>query len=170
MNVYLVKMTRSLMHEFFRSFTYDPEAIADTDQTQVYHYSKETVEKLYDKHTAQGKIHFAIMLNDQIIGDIYLKHIDSVTESCEMGIHIMNDEYKGKGYGTQAERLILSYAFKKLNMQTVYADTLIKNKRSAHVLEKVGFIEISRNNNTIHFVHQKCRWNAADSFDTLIIS
>jgi len=66
------------------------------------------------------------MLNEVIIGDIYLKHIDPLEQSCEMGIHIANDKRKDKSYGTQAERILLAYAFNKLNMKAVCADTLIK--------------------------------------------
>lgn len=170
MRLYLVKMTRSLMHEFYKSFSYDPETIADTEQTPVYQYNKEAVNKFYDKHITQGKIHFAIMHDDEIIGDIYLKHLDPELESCDIGIHIVNDQYKGKGYGTQAEKILLSYLFNKLKMKTVYAETLIKNKRSTYVLKKVGFIEVSRNDNMIRFACQKCQWNAEETLDTLIIT
>lgn len=170
MSLYLVKMTRSLMHEFYKSFSYDPETIADTKQTPVYKYNKEVVNKHYDKHTAQGKIHFAIMLDDKIIGDIYLKHLDPELESCDIGVHIVNDQYKGKGYGTQAEKILLSYIFNKLKMKTVYAETLIKNERSAHVLKKVGFIEVSRNDNMIRFTCQKCQWNDEGNLDKFIIT
>ena len=40
--------------------------------------------------------------------------------------------------GTEAERQALCYAFDELGMQTVYADAVLKNVRSQHVLEKVG--------------------------------
>ena len=56
-----------------------------------------------------------------------------------MGIHLQNDAVKGKGYGTQAERLILRYAFEELGMVAVNAKAVLMNTRSQHVLEKVGF-------------------------------
>ena len=170
MILYLAKMTRSLMHEFFKSFANDPDTFDDSTQTTAYQYNEEKVNALYDKHVAQGKMHFAIMLDDQIIGDIYLKHLDIATKSCDIGIHIVNDQYKGKGYGTQAERILLNFVFKKLKMKTVYADVLIKNTRSAHVLKKVGFIEIGRNDIMIRFAHQNSRWHGEEILDTLIIA
>ena len=36
-------------------------------------------------------------------------------------------------------------------MMTVNADTLIKNTRSQHVLEKVGFKKIKKNNHFIYY-------------------
>ena len=56
-----------------------------------------------------------------------------------MGIHLRDDSVKEKGYGTQAESLILQYAFEELEMVAVNADAALKNTRSQHVLEKVGF-------------------------------
>ena len=53
--------------------------------------------------------------------------------------HWQNDAVKGKGYGTQAERLAVRYAFEKLGMKVIHADAILKNTRSQHVLEKVGF-------------------------------
>lgn len=52
---------------------------------------------------------------------------------------MQNDAVKGKGYGTQAELKAIQYAFEELGMAAVNADTILKNARSQHVLEKVGF-------------------------------
>ena len=52
---------------------------------------------------------------------------------------MQNDAMKGKGYGTQAGRLAVKTAFDEFGMAAVNADTIRKNTRSQHVLEKVGF-------------------------------
>ena len=52
---------------------------------------------------------------------------------------MQNDTVKGKGYGTEAEKLAVRYAFDKLGMSAVNADTVVKNTRSQHILEKIGF-------------------------------
>jgi RimJ/RimL family protein N-acetyltransferase len=56
-----------------------------------------------------------------------------------LAIHLVNDSVKGKGYGSEAEGLIINYAFDQIGLNTVYADTVLRNKRSQHVLEKLGF-------------------------------
>lgn len=53
--------------------------------------------------------------------------------------HMQNDSFKGKGYGTEAEKLAIKYAFDELGMVAVNADTAVKNTRSQHILEKIGF-------------------------------
>ena len=134
-------MTRERMHEFYRSFEYDA---AISPKNSVYVYNAESVDQLYDKHMLQGKIHFAVLWEDLVIGDIYLKHIDPTKHCCELGIHMINDAYKGKGYGTQAIQLILVYAFTNLKMNMVYANTFIDNDRSTRALKKAGFTEIGQ--------------------------
>lgn len=52
---------------------------------------------------------------------------------------MQNDTVKGKGFGTQAELKAVKYAFDELGMVAINADAIIKNTRSQHVLEKVGF-------------------------------
>lgn len=60
-------------------------------------------------------------------------------KECTLSIHMQNDTAKGKGYGTEAEKLAIKYAFEELGMKAVNADTVLKNTRSQHVMEKVGF-------------------------------
>ena len=81
----------------------------------------------------------AVMCDGKPVGQIDLKHIDPVKKECELSIHMRNDSVKGKGYGTRAEQLALKYAFDVLEMEAVNADAVLKNTRSQHVLEKVGF-------------------------------
>ena len=79
------------------------------------------------------------MLEDRSIGELQLKRIDREKAECTLSIHLQNDAVKGKGYGTQAERMAVQYAFDELGMAAVNADAVRKNIRSQHVLEKVGF-------------------------------
>lgn len=46
---------------------------------------------------------------------------------------------KGKEYGTEAERLIIQYAFRELRLNVLYADAVLRNTRSQHIMEKLGF-------------------------------
>ena len=170
MCVELVKMTRDLMHRFYQSFAVDAAAIPDGEDVTVYKYDANIVNQRFDKHLSQGKQHYAVILNGQVIGDIYLKHIDSTERSAEMGIHIVNDRYKNKGYGTYAEKLLLQRAFCEFGLDVVYAHTLIKNKRSKRALIKAGFREID---NDDQFSYYECRndeWIEMDLLNNTIIA
>ena len=50
-----------------------------------------------------------------------------------------NDGFKGRGFGTQAERLAVDFIFNELDIPTVFADAIRPNLSSQHVLEKLGF-------------------------------
>ena len=134
-NIILVPMTRELCHQFYRDFQNDP-AIGHYYE---YIYSVKTADSYFDRNTIPGRMLFAIVLDNQVIGECKLKDIDFQKLECSMGIHLQNDSVKGKGYGTQAERLILRYAFEKLGLVAVNAEAATGNFRSQHVLEKVGF-------------------------------
>ena len=147
MCVYLTKMTSQLMHAFFKEFNNDPIV-----STEKYHYNPDQVDSYFEKHLQQGKLHFAIMVDNIVIGDIYLKHINTDNRSCEMGIHLVNDFYKNKGFGTGAIRQMLEYTFNTLEMESVCAETKIENERSYRALIKAGFELIEQNDNLLRFV------------------
>ena len=128
-------MTREMCHEFYKGFQNDP-AIGHYYE---YVYTPEIADRYFDTNSVADRKLFAIMVGDQIVGECKLKNIDLQKRECSMGIHLQNDAVKEKGYGTQAERLVLQYAFEELGMVAVNADAALKNTRSQHVLEKVGF-------------------------------
>ena len=128
-------MTREMCHEFYKGFCNDP-AVA---HYYKYVYTPEAADGYFDANSVPDRKMFAILAGGQIVGECKLKSIDLEKRECSMGIHLRDDSVKGKGYGTQAERLILRYAFEELGMAAVNADAALKNTRSQHVLEKVGF-------------------------------
>ena len=46
---------------------------------------------------------------------------------------------RGKGYASEATKLIIEYVRKKFQQEKVYAFTMPKNKASQKLLEKLGF-------------------------------
>ena len=133
-------MTREVCHELYKHWTNDASIYMDMRLFQPYVYDEAAVNRYFDaKGQDASRRLFAIMLGDQVIGELQLKQIDYDKKECTLSVHMQNDAVKGKGYGTQAERLALRIAFDELEMTAVNADTVIKNTRSQHVLEKVGF-------------------------------
>lgn len=137
--VTLSPMTRSMCHRYFQGFEPDPVLYMDMSLFQPFTYDAAWVDAHYDRQLAKKRLLYAIMLDEEIVGGVSLKDIDEQERTCTLSIHLKNDSVKGRGIGTAAERLALAYAFDKLGMRLVNADTVIKNTRSQHVLEKVGF-------------------------------
>ena len=143
MSVELAKMTRELFHELYRSFEYDPVMFADEaeyEKYRHYEYNADKVDAHFDRRSVEeNRVSFAVLLDGRVIGEAVLKHIDLDSKQCELGIHLINGSVKNRGYGTEAERLALHYAFDVLGIEAVLADCLVNNLRSRHVIEKLGF-------------------------------
>lgn len=136
----LCEVTRERLHEYYRGFVSDPDLFMDMSRFFHYQYDPGRIDAYFDaRKPSADRRDFMILNGSAAIGELSLKHIDYEAGECELSIHLQNDSVKNKGYGTIAERLALRYAFETLNLKTVLADATLKNKRSQHVLEKVGF-------------------------------
>ncbi len=158
MNIRLFSMTKALCREYHRGFEYDPAMFPDGVCNKRYVYSTQNADSHYQRQKDLERIHLAVMLDNRVIGDVVLKNIDQNAGSCTMGIHLQNDSCKNRGYGTEAETQVLEYAFYNAGMSVVYADALIGNTRSQHVLKKVGFREINRDKDFIYYICEKSSW------------
>jgi len=78
------------------------------------------------------------------IGICGLHRIDFKNQNATFGIVIGNKGYWGKGYGTEAAKLLLGYGFDQLNLHRVSSCVLSTNKRSLKMHLKVGFKEEGR--------------------------
>ena len=138
-DISLCIMTRELCHQFFLEHESDPAVYEDETQFQPYVYSEEAADSFFERKQVPGRLELVALKDGRTIGHVQLKNIDEEKRECEFGFHMQNNSVKGLGYGTQIAQLALEYAFKNLNVDVVYAYTILKNTRSQHVLEKVGF-------------------------------
>ena len=137
----LLPYTKERVHEFFKYYVPDAMIFSKDEDITTYTYHEDKVDHYYEtKVLDPTRRYFAICLGEKTIGEIQLKYIDFEKSSGTLSIALSNNTVKGYGYGPQAEEQILNYAFNELGLSTVYADTVIRNKRSQHVLEKQGFI------------------------------
>lgn len=157
--VSLCRMTRELCHELYRDWQNDPAIYMDMEQFEPYRYSEAAVDRYFASKQIPSRVFFAIMNDGRPIGELQLKSIDRERGECTLSIHLQNDSVKGHGYGTAAEKLALQYAFDTLGMHVVNADTVLKNTRSQHVLEKVGFQYVAEKDG---FKYYRCRSDHRD--------
>lgn len=106
--------------------------------------TKQTHEKWLNTHVASGKVAQFIIEEAHRhlpVGSVYLRDIDHEHKKAEFGIFIGEDTARGKGYGAQATRLILKYAFKELNLNKVFLRVFAHNKNAIKCYLNVGFKE-----------------------------
>lgn len=77
--------------------------------------------------------------NDALVGDIALQDIDTMNRSANIRIAINRQQHQGKGFGTEALRLMLDYGFGILNLHRIELNVFAFNERAIHVYEKLGF-------------------------------
>lgn len=134
-SVVLRPLTRELCHEIYKCYVADPMMM-----DEPYEYSVEKVDAYFDERSKDSKRKiFAIIANEVAIGEVQIKYINNIAKKGNLGIHLVNDSVKGRGYGTEAEKLMIQYAFEKLGLNTLYADAVIRNTKSQYIMKKLGF-------------------------------
>ena len=78
------------------------------------------------------------------VGVAYLYEIDHRHRRATFGITIGDAPNRGKGYGTEATRLVLDYAFASLGLSNVMLTVLEFNVAGYRAYQKAGFREFGR--------------------------
>lgn len=78
------------------------------------------------------------------IGSVGIRDIDHLHRTAELGIVLGEPDCWGKGYGTEATRLVLDYAFTALGLHNVVLRVYAYNERAIRAYRKAGFKEIGR--------------------------
>jgi RimJ/RimL family protein N-acetyltransferase len=88
----------------------------------------------------KGSDHFAIeTLDGRLIGSCGVEDQHPRFRSAELGILIGDREYWGKGYGSDAIRVLLRFSFGTLNLHRVHLRVAADNARGIRCYEKCGF-------------------------------
>ena len=78
------------------------------------------------------------------IGNMGLHNIDWKNRKAVLGIFIGEKDYWGKGYGTDAIKTLLRFAFEELNLNRVELRVFEFNTRAIRCYEKCGFVTEGR--------------------------
>ncbi len=77
--------------------------------------------------------------NDELIGTIQLFQVNRGSLQNAIIGYFLDKEQNGKGYATEATKLIVDYAFNTLTLHRIEAGVMLHNIGSIRVLEKAGF-------------------------------
>jgi RimJ/RimL family protein N-acetyltransferase len=90
--------------------------------------------------TGPDQLILGITLKDkeEILGFIMLRRINQINGTGKTTTFV-SEKNQGKGYGTQALRLLLDYAFQTLNLRKINADVFSFNDRNVKRLLRLGF-------------------------------
>ena len=119
-------------------------------------------QELFDKYANRDdQVWFAIEAEGELVGDCGLHDVDKHNRTCEVGI-VIGKQYWSQGYGQEALRLLVDYAFRHHNMHRVALEVLADEPRAVTCYRKVGFIEEGR--------LRKRDWAEGEYHDVLVMS
>lgn len=78
--------------------------------------------------------------SSRLIGVCQLHSISRTHRSADLQIRIGEARWRGRGYGTEALRLLIDVAFKDLNLHRVSLHVLASNRAALRSYEKAGFV------------------------------
>jgi len=108
----------------------------------------EQVEELFAELSTSDKMAFFTVyerISWSPIGIAYLSDIIHKKKSCaEFGLMIAEPNQRGKGYGTEATRLVLDFAFTVLGLHSIMLTVFEFNLAGRRTYEKAGFKEFGR--------------------------
>ncbi len=114
---------------------------------------------LEDDSTPEAKFVIVTLADEKMIGTVSLESINHLNRCATLGIFIGDKDYRSKGYGTEAIKLILEYGFKYLNLKNIKLDLMEFNERALKCYKKCGFKEYGR--------RRKCRFVDGKYYDLI---
>ncbi len=108
---------------------------------------KELLEKI-----ANTEFSFAIVKqeDDTLLGNVGITKIDYKNGKGELGIFIGEEDNLSKGYGSEAIKLILNFAFNEIRLHNVMLTVFSSNPRAIKAYTKCGFQEFGRRHEAIY--------------------
>ena len=83
----------------------------------------------------------ALLADERPVGAIDLHAIDLTNGGAGLGILIGDPADTSQGYGSDAIRALVDFAFGELRLQRVWLDVYDDNARGRHVYERIGFVQ-----------------------------
>ncbi len=110
--------------------------------TLAHPYTMEDEEDwFHQQRNDQTARHFALLTRaeNRLIGNCGLHGIDWVNRHATFGIFIGDKNYWNRGYGTDATRALLRYAFEEGGLHRIELEVFSFNPRAIRAYEKAGF-------------------------------
>jgi ribosomal-protein-alanine N-acetyltransferase len=124
------------------SYGRDPEfrRMVGGDPSSCPPLTKQEVDGWYRRLCAEP-LHWVIEAEGHCIGAARLHALDEPGLCARYAIGIFSPGYWGRGYGAEATRLVLGFAFEVLRLGRVDLHVLAFNRRAIACYRKCGFVE-----------------------------
>lgn len=125
----------------------DPEILLNLGFGIPYPISLEKEQEWFDNQSKnKDTYNFAIESLEDVtyIGGCDIKWVYWKNSTVEVGIFIGNQQFRGKGYGTDAMKVLIDFLFNQANINRIQLSTYSFNQRAYKSFKKYGFKEEGR--------------------------
>ncbi len=139
--IYLRPLERADVNETYRGWLNDAE-VTRYMESGTFPATMHDLEKFYQQVTgSRTEVIFAIAdrRSHRHIGNVKLGPINWVHRHATFGIMIGDKKFWGRGIGREATRLMVEYAFRRLNLNRVTLGVFAEHKSAVSCYEGVGF-------------------------------
>ena len=121
------------------------------DSEPVRHFTFKQERELHEKGLSEFYSFMIWTLAEgRLIGNTDLSDINWSSGNAWLGIWIGDKEFLGRGFGTDAMKIIINYAFMEMNLRRISLTVFSYNERAFHLYEKLGFQLEGRERKSIH--------------------
>ena len=131
-------------YEIFAEWLNDPQVADYIGRSGKIMTNEGEKEFLENNNNPEATFSIIDINSDKMIGSISIEQIDHLNRCGTLGVFIGDKDYRDKGYGTEAIKLILEYGFKYLNLKNINLDLVSANARAYRCYQKCGFKEYGR--------------------------
>jgi [ribosomal protein S5]-alanine N-acetyltransferase len=96
---------------------------------------------------------------DGLIGSCGVRMTATDSDDASFGCELASKHW-GKGYGLEAGRAMIDFAFAELGLHRIYADTLAQNQAALALAQKLGMRVEGRHEDTLTLAIRAPEWNA----------
>lgn len=139
--IYLRPLARSDLNATYLGWLNDP-VVARYLESGTFPTTLEQLERYYDRSAAApAEVHLAIAEceGDAHVGNVKLGPIDWVHRRATFGILVGERRCWGRGIGTRATRLMVEYAFDRLDLHRVVLGVYAEHEAAVRSYARVGF-------------------------------
>lgn len=120
------------------------EYMRNLDGDPIRLWSPQGTQKWLEDETGEDKPNMILFMvqdlaTEQMIGFVDLTGFQSIHKDAWVGIGLGEPSYWGKGYGTDAMRVLLRYAFSELGLHRIGLTVFEYNRRAIRSYEKAGY-------------------------------
>jgi RimJ/RimL family protein N-acetyltransferase len=147
----LVPLYHRWRNDFTSARTLDYEPAPVTLEARIAWYERTSDETSSIRFTVYERASW------RPIGQAAWHHVDHRHGTAELGLIIGEPEDRGRGFGTEATRLLIDYAFTALGLHNLMLRVYEYNPAGLRAYEKAGFREFGRRREAL--AHAGRRWD-----------